>query len=70
MAAAPLEKRVAALETEIRKLRQQLRQLAPDPRPWWEKIYGTFESDPAHEEAMKLGAKWRRAQRPRSPRRR
>lgn len=30
--------------------------------PWWEKITGTFKDDPEYDEAMRLGAEYRRSQ--------
>lgn len=56
-----LEERVAALEAEIAQLKKATEQ---DNRPWWEKIYGTFEGDPHYKEAMQLGRKYRESFRP------
>ena len=67
-----LEERVAALETEMERLKQE-RSAAPAPpiapasteeMPWWERIFGTFKDDPMFEEAMRLGEEWRRSQQP------
>ena len=63
-----LEQRVAALEAEIASLKSEKSQQA-DNRPWWEKIYGTFEGDPHYKEAMELGRKYRESFRPK-PRKR
>ncbi|MCG8587028.1 MAG: hypothetical protein MI757_20165 [Pirellulales bacterium] len=60
MSPAQLEKRIAALEQEMARLKSRLD--AGDERPWWERIAGTFANDPAHEEARKLGQEYRRAQ--------
>jgi hypothetical protein len=57
-----LERRVEHLESEIQTLRQKLDELSR-AKPWWHRIAGTFEKDPMYEQAMKLGRKYRRAQR-------
>jgi hypothetical protein len=59
MAGAPLESRVEALETELARLKDQLK----GPVRWWEEI-GTFANDPIYERAMKLGRSYRRSLRP------
>ena len=67
-----LEERVAALETEVERLKRE-RSTAPtspavpastEEKPWWERIFGTFKDDPMFEEAMRLGEEYRRSQRP------
>lgn len=65
MAAPSLEERVAALEAEIRQLKQQ-KEAAPDAnsRPWWEKIVGVHQDDPAFDEAERLGREYRESMRP------
>lgn len=65
MAAPSLEERVAALEAEIQQLRQQ-KEAFPDvnSRPWWEKIVGIYQNDPAFDEAERLGREWRESSRP------
>jgi prefoldin subunit 5 len=57
-----LERRVEHLESEIQTLRKKLDELSRT-KPWWDRIAGTFEKDPMYEQAMKLGRKYRRAQR-------
>jgi hypothetical protein len=59
-----LEQRVAALEAEVAKLKEQNGKNESDDRPWWEKIYGTFANDPYYEEAMRLGREYRESFRP------
>jgi hypothetical protein len=49
-----LEQRVAALETEVTKLKHQ-NEAMQTIQPWWEQIAGTFRHDPMYEEAMRLG---------------
>jgi hypothetical protein len=59
-----LEIRIAALEAEIARIKQANGAKPSDDRPWWEKIYGTFEGDPHYKEAMELGRKYRESTRP------
>lgn len=65
-----LEERVAALEGEVAKLKQEKVRAEASGRPWWEEWFGAFENDPYFEEAMKYGRKWRESTRPRPPRKR
>ncbi|MEW4570586.1 hypothetical protein AB1L88_22210 [Tautonia sp. JC769] len=64
MATQPdLEARVAAIEDDLKQLKQSLGQ-ATSKAPWWESIVGTFENDPHFEEAMRLGREYRESLRP------
>lgn len=64
MGAQPdLEARVAALEDELKQLKESLRD-SKSKEPWWESIVGTFENDPCFEEAMRLGREYRESLRP------
>ena len=54
-----LEDRVDEIEKEIAQLKQKLEQ--KEKLPWWERIAGSFDGDAAYEEAMKLGAEYRRS---------
>ena len=66
---APLEQRVADLETEVATLKRKLDKLDM-ATPWWEQITGTFENDPIYDKAMQLGREYRQSLRPKtSPRR-
>ncbi len=58
-----LEQRVAALEAELARLKENGTNQT-DNRPWWEKIYGSFEGNPHYKEAMELGRKYRESLRP------
>lgn len=61
---AKLEQRLAALEAEVAKLKEANGKKAGDAKPWWEKIYGSFEGNPHFKEAMELGRKYRESFRP------
>ena len=63
MSNAKIERRMAELEKEVATLRQRIEELVGS-KPWWERIAGSFQNDPIYERAMKLGRKYRRAQRP------
>jgi len=62
MSAENLEQRVAELEKELALLKKMLS--SASGKPWWEKIAGTFENDPAHQEAYELGRAYRQSQSP------
>jgi len=65
-----LESRIAALEDEVARLKVKAASIGKPALPWWEKIAGTFADNPAHEMAMELGRKYRKAQRPKISRKR
>jgi hypothetical protein len=61
----PTEKlaaRVAALESEVARLRRDLESERDQGKPWWEYIAGTFAQDRLYKEAMRLGQQQRRSQ--------
>ena len=60
MTSTALEKRVAALENELAKLRTKV-ETAEHVKPWWEQIAGTFEKDPVYKRAMKIGREYRQS---------
>jgi hypothetical protein len=66
MASARLEQRVAALETEVARLKRKLEE-QETIRPWWEQIAGAFQNDSLYERAMRLGQHYRRSLRPKPP---
>lgn len=68
MAKADLEKRVAALEAEMPRLRAIAEGKAGPKPAGWKKVVGIFEDDPLFEEAMRLGREYRESTRPK-PRR-
>jgi predicted nucleic acid-binding Zn-ribbon protein len=63
-----LESRIASLEAELAQIKQllgeQLSLQKTEPQkaePWWVEIAGSFENDPAFDEAVRLGQEWRRS---------
>ena len=64
MATISLEERVAVLEAEVARLKQERAQAAGPSKPWWEEIRGTFKDDPHYVEAMRLGREYRESLRP------
>jgi hypothetical protein len=66
MTTTNFEKRLAALEKQVRTLTAQRRgEGAPSTnKDWLLNIWGSFADDPAFDEAMSYGRKWRQAQRP------
>lgn len=64
MAALSLEERVAALEVEVARLKQERTNTAETQKPWWQEIWGTAKNDPHYAEAMRLGREYRESLRP------
>lgn len=64
MATTSLEERVTALEAEVARLKHvpQTQQEQAAKKPWWERRFGAFKDDPMYDEAMRLGAEYRRSQ--------
>ena len=62
LASSKLEKRMEELEEEVAALRKKVEALS-GAKPWWDRIAGTFQDDPIYDRAMKLGRKYRCAQR-------
>ena len=57
-----LEKRVSQLEQEVCLLKSQATE--PSGQPWWERVAGRFENDPAFDEIVRLGREYRESQLP------
>ncbi len=55
-----LEERVSALEAQVAHLLAE-KQTA-NAEPWWQRRYGAFQDDEMYDEAMRLGAEYRRSQ--------
>jgi uncharacterized small protein (DUF1192 family) len=65
MASSELHARVAALEAEVARIKEQLRDRpASKKEDWLDNWYGKFANDPYFEEAMRLGQKYRESLRP------
>lgn len=58
-----LEERVAALETEVARLKDRISDQGVK-KEGWEAIVGTFLNDPYYEKAMKYGREYRESLRP------
>jgi len=59
MPVASIENRVAALEGEVARFKQQVSAVTKPSGPWWEEIRGAFENDPIYEDAMRRGREYR-----------
>jgi hypothetical protein len=57
--AANLEKRVEALERELKSLKSAIQKKSREP--WWERLAGTFEDDPIFDEIVNAGRKYRQS---------
>ncbi len=62
MATVSLEDRVAALEAEVKRLKDLIDN--GREKRGWKAIVGSFANDPLYEEAMKLGREYRESTRP------
>ena len=60
MAAANLEKRIDALEREMRLIKSALSKARQDQRPWWESLAGGFKDDALFDEIVKAGREYRK----------
>lgn len=56
-----LEERVSTLEAQIARLLEK-KQAVNTKLPWWQVRYGAFKDDEMYDEAMRLGAEYRRFQ--------
>lgn len=68
MSAENIEQRVAALEAEVARLKEQAGK-SPN-EPWWKNMVGAFLNDPYFEKAMKIGRKYRESTRPKGKKKR
>ena len=57
---ANLEKRVDALEREIRSLKSAVRK-SKNKGPWWERLAGAFKDDRLFDGMVEAGRKYRRS---------
>jgi len=58
-----LEERMAVLEAEVDRLKRQMTTQKPEREaPWWQRRFGAFKDDPFYDEAMRLGAEYRKSQ--------
>ncbi len=63
MSTTQIEKRLAALEAEVERLKQAPRDGGV---PWWKANFGAFAGDPHFQEAMRLGRAYRQSLRPKA----
>ncbi|MEP6757346.1 MAG: hypothetical protein ABJA67_17720 [Chthonomonadales bacterium] len=61
MAAKTIEERISELERKVRELQTSALANGSD-KPWWEKHVGAFKDCSEFDEAMKLGAEYRKSQ--------
>lgn len=59
--ATTLEERVSALEVQVAQLLAD-KNAAKTEVPWYERWKGAFQDDEIYDEAMRLGAEYRRSQ--------
>jgi hypothetical protein len=63
MSIQSLEDRMTALEAEVICLKREMATQKPQREaPWWERRFGAFKDDPLYDEAMRLGAEYRKSQ--------
>ena len=62
MPSRTVEERLAALEAEVVLLKRERRTSVEPKAPWWEQRWGAFKDDPMYDEAMRLGAEYRKSQ--------
>ena len=63
MSSTSVEKRLTALESELASLKEAIASAGPG-HPWWRKVVGVYQDDPAFEESARLGREWRESFRP------
>lgn len=68
MAVPGIEHRVAALESEVARLKKRLEKAVPSQVDWLDAFSGVFDNDPVYEEAMRLGREYRESLRPKAAR--
>jgi hypothetical protein len=60
MAAANLERRIDALEREVRSIKLAISESEKTQRPWWERLAGAFKDDELFDEMVKAGRNYRK----------
>ena len=62
-----LQKRVSNLERQLREVQTELEAIRrTTQKPWWERLAGTFKSDPRFDEVVAAGRAYRRSLVPRT----
>ncbi len=62
MPTATIEERLACLEEKVARLTGDQPVVNPSSEPWWKRHSGAFKDDPLYDEAMRLGAEYRKSQ--------
>ncbi len=62
MATTSVEDRLATLEKEVALLKNERSRTPKSAKPWWEQRWGAFKDDDMYDEAMRLGAEYRKSQ--------
>jgi hypothetical protein len=61
MPSPSVEERLSELEKQVARLLEE-KSAQQKPIPWWERHFGAFKDSPNYDEAMRLGAEYRRSQ--------
>lgn len=69
MASIRIEERLQSLEAEVAELKRRLGEPVNESTDWLKLRWGAFAGDAAYEEAMRLGAEWRKKENAKSLRR-
>ncbi len=70
---ALMEARIASLESEVKQLKDLLKNgqsTTAEKRDWLDDIWGSFANNPDYDKAMELGRKYRESLRPKPVRKR
>lgn len=60
----PLDQRVASLEIEVATLKRQFAASHSEKKDWLDGMTGSMKDFPEFKEVLRLGAEWRKAQKP------
>jgi hypothetical protein len=60
MAADKLERRIDALEREVRQIKSAISRSGQRKRPWWEHRAGSFKDDQLFDDIVRAGQRYRK----------